>query len=100
MFSLCLSAIGGVGFFGLMSLSVSRGNWGEQWENWVSEGFLWEERDRSISPKNRAFDVRWVRFPKHIPLFSTLSHLESVGFKDSSDWVQRCLRELVVETTV
>ena len=25
------------------------------------------------------FYVRWVRFPKHLPLFSTLSQLESGG---------------------
>ena len=36
------------------------------------------------------FDVRWVRFPKHIPLFSTLSQLDSL---DLSDWVQRVVRE-------
>ena len=35
------------------------------------------------------FDVRWVRFPKHIPLFSTLSQLEAVGLWDFSVWVQR-----------
>ena len=34
------------------------------------------------------------------PLFSTLSQLESVGLWNSPDWVQRWLRELVVETTV
>ena len=41
-----------------------------------------------ISPENGGFDVRWVRFPKHIPLFYTLSKLESVGLVDFSDWVQ------------
>ena len=46
------------------------------------------------------FDVHWVRFPKHIPLFFTLSLLESVGLGDFPDWVQRMVRELVVETTV
>ena len=50
--------------------------------------------------ENGGFDVRWVRFPKYIPLFSTLSQLESVGFWGFSDWVQRVVRELVVETTV
>ena len=44
--------------------------------------------------------VRWVRFPKHISFFSTLSQLESVGLGNSSDWIQRVVRELVVETTV
>ena len=38
-------------------------------------------------------DVRWVRFPKHIPLFSTLSQLESVGSWNSYNWVQRMVRE-------
>ena len=33
--------------------------------------------------------VRWVRFPKHIPLFSTLSQLDSKDMEDYSDWVQR-----------
>ena len=46
------------------------------------------------------FDVRWVRFPKHIPPFSTLSQLEFVGSWNSYNWVQRVVRELVVETTV
>ena len=46
------------------------------------------------------FDVRWVRFPKHIPLFSTVYQLESVCSWNSCNWVQRWLRELVVETTV
>ena len=46
------------------------------------------------------FDVRWVRFRKHIPLFSTLSQLESVGFWNYCSWVQRVVRELVVDTTV
>ena len=33
-----------------------------------------------ISPDIGGLDVRWVRFPKHIPLFSTnLSKLESVS---------------------
>ena len=31
------------------------------------------------------FYVRWDRFPKHIPLFSTLSQLESVGSWNSSN---------------
>ena len=47
-----------------------------------------------IYPENGEFDVRWVRFPKHIPLFSTLSQLESVGLGDFSDWIQRVVREL------
>jgi len=38
--------------------------------------------------KPMRFDVRWVRFPKHILLFSTLSQLESVGLVDFPDWVQ------------
>ena len=52
----------------------------KDWENWVSQGFLADECDSCISPENGGFDVRWVRFPKHIPIFSTLSQLESVGF--------------------
>ena len=73
---------------------------GEPWENWVSQGFLSDQCDSCISPESGGFDVRWVRFPKHIPLFSTLSQLESVGFGDSSNWVQRVVRELVVEIAV
>ena len=46
-----------------------------------------------ISLENREFDVPWVRFPKHIPLFSTLSQLELGGFRSSSDWVQRAPSE-------
>ena len=44
--------------------------------------------------------LAWLQFPKHIPLFSTLSQLESVGLGEFSDWAQRMVRELVVETTV
>jgi hypothetical protein len=34
---------------------------------------------RPVFPtKTGGFDVRWVRFPKHISLFFTLSQLESV----------------------
>ena len=73
---------------------------GEHWENCVSQCFLSDECDSCISPENGGFDVRWVRFPKHIPLFSTLSPLESGDMEDYSDWVQRGVRELVVETTV
>ena len=58
------------------------------------------ECDSCISPENEGFDVRWVRFPKHISLFSTLSQLESVGSWDSFNLVQRVVSELVVETTV
>ena len=46
------------------------------------------------------FDVRWVRFPKHISLFSALSQLESVSLEDFPDWVQRVVRGLVLDTTV
>ena len=53
-----------------------------------------------ISRENGVFDVRWVRFPKHIPLFSTLSLLDSLGMGNVSDLIQRVVRELVVETTV
>ena len=59
----------------------------KDWENWVSQGFLTDECDSCISHENGGFDVRWVRFPKHIPLFYTLSQLESVGLEDFSDWV-------------
>jgi len=37
---------------------------------------------------------------KNIILFSTLSQLESVGFWNSYNWIQRVVRELVVDTTV
>ena len=70
------------------------------WENGVSQSFLSDQCDSCISPENEGFDVRWVRFPKHIPLFPTLSQLESVGLEGFPDWVQRVVRELVVETTV
>jgi hypothetical protein len=69
-------------------------------ENWVSQGFLSDECDSCISPENWGFDVRWVRFPKHILFFPTLSQLEFVGSWNSYNWVQRVVRELVVETTV
>ena len=65
-----------------------------------SQGFLSDSCDSCISPQNGGFDVRWVRFPKHIPLFPALSQLEPLGFWNFSDRVQRCLRELVVDTTV
>jgi len=39
----------------------------------VNQGFLSDVCDNCISPENGGFDVRWVRFPKHISLFSTLS---------------------------
>ena len=68
------------------------------WENGVSQSFLSDQCDSCISPENEGFDVRWVRFPKHIPPFSTSSQLEFVGMGDFSDWVQRVVRELVVET--
>jgi len=45
----------------------------KHWENWVSQDFLADECEWCISPENGGFDVRWVRFPKHIPLFSPLS---------------------------
>ena len=61
----------------------------KHWENWVSQGFLTDECDSCISPENGGFDVRWVRFPKHIPLFSTLSQWGSVGSENFFDWVQR-----------
>ena len=35
-------------------------------ENWVSQGFQSDQCDSCISPENGEFDVRWVRFPKHI----------------------------------
>ena len=47
----------------------------KHWENWVSQGFLAVECDSRISPENWGFDVRWVRFPKYIPPFSTLYQL-------------------------
>ena len=50
----------------------------KDWENWFSQGFLSDQCDSCISPENGGFDVRWVRFPKHIPLISPLSQLESV----------------------
>ena len=52
---------------------------------------IWPEMSvkSCISPENGEFDVRWVRFPKHILLFSPLSQLQSVGLVDFSDWVQR-----------
>ena len=56
--------------------------------------------DSCISPENWGFDVRWVRFSKHISFISTLSQLESVGLEDFPDWTQRMVRALVVETTV
>jgi len=40
-------------------------------------------------PMNWGSDVRWVRFPKHIPLFSTLSQLKPEGLGNDADWVQR-----------
>ena len=61
---------------------------------------LSDQCDSHIFPGNGGFDVRWVRFPKHVPLFSTLSQLESLSLEDSADLVQRVVRELVVETTV
>ena len=42
-----------------------------------------------ISPENGGFDVRWVRFPKHISLFSALFKWESVNLGGLPDWVQR-----------
>ena len=56
---------------------------------------IWPEMSvkSCISPENGGFDVRWVRFPKHIPLFSTLSQLEPVGLVDFRDWVQRVTNE-------
>jgi len=50
---------------------------------------LSDQCDSHIFPENGGFDVRWVRFPKHIPLCSTLSQLKSVGFWNSFDWIQR-----------
>ena len=70
-------------------LDSPTGNPTKDWENWVSQGFLGVECDSCISSENGGFDVRWVRFPKHILLFSTLSQLESKGSWNSSDWVQR-----------
>ena len=40
---------------------------------------LSDQCDGHIFPENGRFDVRWVRFPKHILLISTLSQLGSVG---------------------
>ena len=57
----------------------------KDWENWVSQGFLSGECERCISPENEGFDIRWVRFPKHIPFFSTLSQLETVSSENSYD---------------
>jgi len=39
-------------------------------KNWVSQGFLADQCEWCISTENGAFDVRWVRFPKHIPFIS------------------------------
>ena len=61
----------------------------KDWENWISQGFVADECDSCISTENGGFDVRWVRFPKHSPLFSTLSQLESVDMGIFTDWVQR-----------
>ena len=61
----------------------------KDWENWVSQGFLADVCDSCISSENGGFDVRWVRFPKHILLFSTLSQLESEGLGDFPDCAQR-----------
>jgi len=57
----------------------------KDWENCVSQGSHSDECDSCICPDNGGVDVRWVRFPKHILLFSTLSQLEPVGFWNSSD---------------
>ena len=54
---------------------------------------LSDQCDSCISPENGGFDVRWVRFPKHIHSISTLSQLELGGFRSSSDWVQRAPSE-------
>ena len=56
---------------------------------------IWPEMSvkSCISPENGEFDVRWVRFPKHIPLFSTLSQLESVG---SWNWMDEELGMLFI----
>ena len=59
-----------------------------------------DQCDSCISPENGGFDVRWVRFPKHILLFSTLFQLESEGLGNFSVWVQRVVRELVVDSVV
>jgi len=50
-----------MGFVVLMVLSVSPENWGEEWENWVSQGFLADECEELYFPRKRG-----VRFPKHI----------------------------------
>jgi len=58
-------------------------------------GFLGDQYGSCISPENGGIDVRWVRFPKHIPLFFTLSQLESVGLRDFPVLVQRAVRCLI-----
>jgi len=44
---------------------------------------------RAKTPEKGGFDIRWVRFPKHIPLISIQPQLEPVIFWNSFDWVQR-----------
>ena len=45
-----------------------------------SQSFLVDQCDGYISNKNRGFDVRWVRFPKHIPLFFHAIPIGICGF--------------------
>ena len=50
---------------------------------------LSDQCDSCIPHENGEFDVRWVRFPKHIPLFPTLFQLGSVDSWNSLNWIQR-----------
>ena len=43
-----------------------------------------DECDSYIPTENGVIDVRWVRFPKHIPLFSRLSQLALSWFETFS----------------
>jgi len=48
-----------------------------------------DQCDSYISPENGGFDVRWVRFPKHIPHYSNwnlwVSGILLIGFRDDSE---------------
>ena len=50
---------------------------------------------RVKTPENGGFDVRWVRFPKHILLFSTLSQLDSGGSEGKNGGVFFFARRLL-----
>ncbi len=69
-------------------------------DNNEGQPFSVDKCNSCISLENGGFDVRWVRFPNHISLFSTLSQLEFVGSCNSSDLVKRVAKELAVDATV